>query len=121
MMKRMVIFGAMILFSCSPQDQLPADILKPQKMESVMWDYFRADAYCAEILKGDSTREDTLLNIQYQQSIFSQHKISKDDFYRSYRYYLSHPSLMNAVLDSMISKRNKSQYAPVLEKLRMNL
>ncbi len=97
----------LFLLSCGKKKTVPAGILEPQQMQSVFWDYIRADVYAKEILKKDISKNDTIENIKLQKKIFSHYNISKEDFYRSYNYYTAHSELMNVLIDSMMAKQNR--------------
>lgn len=101
------------LYGCQQKENAPADIIKPEKMQDIMWDYMRADAYAAEVLKKDTTKNDTLENIRLQKMIFSKYKITKAEFDKSYAYYVSHPKLMNTILDSISAKQNRADKGKV--------
>jgi Domain of unknown function (DUF4296) len=45
-----------------------------------------------------------------QQKIFAVHKISKEEFYKSYEFYKTHPNIMQPMLDSLISKATREKY-----------
>ena len=96
-----------LFFSCSRKKKLPEGILEPQKMQSVFWDYIRADVYTKDIMKKDSTKNDTTENIKLQNKLFSFYNISRTDFYKSYDYYVSHPDLMNVLMDTILAKQNR--------------
>lgn len=96
-------------FSCSSKKEIPEGILPPQKMEPVLWDYLRADAYSTDYLKRDSTVNDTLENLKLQQKVFAYYKISREDFYRSYDYYIKHSGMLTRIIDSMLAKQNRKK------------
>ena len=96
-----------ILFSCNRKKMLPEDILEPQKMQAVFWDYIRADVYAKDFIKKDSSGSDTTQNIKLQSKVFSFYNITRKDFYKSYDYYTIHPDLMNVLMDSMLAKQNR--------------
>lgn len=96
-----------LLFSCNSKKKLPYGILEPQKMQSVFWDYIRADVYAKDFIKKDSSGNDTTENIKLQNKVFNFYNISRKDFYKSYDYYAAHPDLMNVLMDSMLAKQNR--------------
>ncbi|MEO8770993.1 MAG: DUF4296 domain-containing protein [Ferruginibacter sp.] len=105
-----ILFAVTIIilfFSCSRKKKLPEGILEPQKMQNVFWDYIRADVYTKDIMKKDSTINDTTENIKLQNKIFSFYKIDRTDFYKSYDYYEAHPDLMNVLMDTILAKQNR--------------
>lgn len=93
-------FLLILLGSCS-RSKYPDGVLVPEKMQAVYWDYLRADVYAKEMLSKDSSRNIDSANIQFQQQLFKKHKVSKETFYKSYEYYISHQLLMKDMLDTM--------------------
>ncbi len=98
---------AIVLFSCADKKAFPKDILKPEKMQAVFWDYIRADVFAREFIKKDSATDIAVENLKLQQQLFSIHHITKEMFYKSYSYYITHPELMQTMLDSMIIKQSR--------------
>jgi hypothetical protein len=110
MSKRSILLVlSIILMSCGNKNSTPPGVLKPDKMQAVLWDIIRADAFTTLHIKtsvpGIATAEDAKL----QKQVFAIHGLSKDDFYRSYDYYKAHAGLMRTVLDSMINKANREK------------
>jgi hypothetical protein len=98
-----------MFFSCQDKKKIPEGIIAPQKMQLVFWDYIRADVFARDFIKKDSSRNDTLENIKLQNKIFSFYHISREDFYKSYDFYIDHPELMGVLMDSMIAKQNRTK------------
>jgi hypothetical protein len=107
-MKIVLVFAlsAALFLSCS-KSRLPSGILKPEKMQAVFWDFIRADVYANEILRRDPAKNVTLENARLQEQVFQLHKVSKEDFYRSYEYYLKHQQLMKSMVDTMLVRQQK--------------
>ena len=99
----LVIFA---LVACSGRKKVPADILDQPKMTSVISDILIADAVAFEKNSHDSTINIKSLSPVYYRQIFLLHKISKDDFFKSYNYYLNHPDLLKVILDSAYMNTN---------------
>ncbi|MEO7264732.1 MAG: DUF4296 domain-containing protein [Ferruginibacter sp.] len=102
------LFLLVILGSCSG-DSLPKEIIPPTQMQDVLWDYLRADVYTTDFIVTDSTKNAVTENIRLQKIVFAKHKVSKQQFYKSYNYYLEHPELMTQLLDSMMAMQNRKQ------------
>ncbi|WP_462254813.1 DUF4296 domain-containing protein [Ferruginibacter sp.] len=90
---------------------MPKGILKPAKMQSVLWDVLREDAFTNDFIKKDSTKKPEAESVKLQQRIFAIHKVTKAEFYGSYKFYLSHTELLQPLLDSMIAKAEKNKYS----------
>lgn len=99
--------ASLLFFSCQSGKDMPPDILKPDRMKAVLWDFIRADIYANDFLKLDSNVNINRESAALQQGVFEKHKISRQVFYESYRYYSDHPELMRDVLDSLIIQEQK--------------
>ena len=108
-LKKIALICTVFLFSCSNKQAIPSGILKPAVMQKVMWDVLRADAFAFDFIKRDSTKKPEAENVLLQQQVFAVHRVSKEEFYKSYNYYKAHPDLMQPILDSMISKATRDK------------
>jgi hypothetical protein len=97
---------SVVLFSCS-DNNLPRGILSQEKMETILWEQLKADAFTKEFISKDSSKNLATENVQLQQKLFAKYKIDKEDFYKSYQYYLKHDALMKDVLDSIVAKQTR--------------
>jgi hypothetical protein len=109
-LKAMALITVVLLFSCGNKNSIPKGILKPAKMEVVLWDVLQADAFIFEFVKRDTSKKTEVENVRLLQQIFATHKVSKDEFYRSYDFYKAHPALMQPILDSMINKATRDKF-----------
>ncbi|MEO6538886.1 MAG: DUF4296 domain-containing protein [Ferruginibacter sp.] len=108
MKKANFIIILLFFVSCS-QNKIPDGILPPQKMQDVLWDYLRADAFTKEYISKDSTKNLQAENVKLQKNLFSMHHITKEEFYNSYDYYLKHNNKMKVLLDSMIATKTREK------------
>lgn len=97
---------SVVLFSCS-DNNLPKNILSQEKMEIILWEQMKADAFTKEFISKDSSKNLAVENVKLQQKLFAKYKIDKEDFYKSYQYYLKHDALMKDVLDSIVAKQTR--------------
>ena len=101
-----ILFSLMlplIVSACINKNDVPQNIIKPQKMQKVMMDMLLADAVNSEMSSRDTNFKLTAQNKYRFEQIFKNHKISKDQFYKSYNYYLSHPDIFKPITDSIAS------------------
>lgn len=110
---------AFCLFSCTSKNEIPKEILKPKLMRSIFWDFTRAEIYAHEYIKKDSTKNDSIILRNMQQSILLHYKTSKLDYDRSYEYYVSHPDLMAEILDSILSGNKKTDSIEIKHRFRL--
>ena len=111
------ICACLILFSCSG-NRLPGDILPPDKMEKLIWEQMRADAFTANFIAKDSSKDARRENGILQEKIFKKYKTNKETFYRSYNYYIEHDKIMKDILDSVIAKETRKNTERVNELLK---
>ncbi|MEO6405751.1 MAG: DUF4296 domain-containing protein [Ferruginibacter sp.] len=108
-MKIIQAFAVLVLLCSCQDDSLPKEILPPKKMQEVFWDYLRADVYTTDFIAVDSTKNAVAENLRLQNIVFKTHKVTKEQFYKSYNYYLDHPAKMNSILDSMMAVQARRQ------------
>ena len=95
-----------VAFSCTKKKG-PIDILSPDKMEAVLWEQLKADAYTREFISRDSTKDVVKENLILQEKIFKKHHTDRASFYKSYDWYLAHEEQMRSILDSVIAKEGR--------------
>lgn len=105
-----VIILMSCLAGCTDKEGLPSGILKKEKMQAVLWDIIQAESYTTLFITKDSLKNAPVENARLQQKIFAIHKISKEEFYKSYDYYTLHAEIMRAVLDSITAKGEREKY-----------
>ena len=105
MKKLFFFFFSLLLFNgCREKDQLPKDILPKEKMQEVLWSMINA----GEFLNGYLLIKDSVDRVAESSRVYGQvfqiHRITREEFDKSYAYYRQHPALMKVILDSL-SKR----------------
>ena len=101
------IFFCFALGACSQQGTVPKDILPPQKMQLVLWDALLADETAEYYIQKDSSINVLTRHAELYEQVFQIHKISKEDFRRSLRFYESHPQLLKPIFDSLQKRTEK--------------
>jgi len=101
------VMFAFAALSCNEEKKIPEDIIPPEQMQAVFWDFLRADIYAEDFLKADSSLDTEKESAALQKTVFQKHQLSRDRFLRSYRYYSDHPELMRDMLDSMLVRQQK--------------
>ncbi len=97
-----------LLLSCN-KNKLPNGILSFDKMEKILWEQTRADAFTQEFIAKDSSKDLTIENLKLQEKIFSKYKIDKKTFYKSYDYYLKHDELLKKLLDTIVVRNGRAR------------
>lgn len=104
-----LLFMMVTITSCG-NDKAPSDVLKPDKMQAVLWDIIKADAFTTDFIQKDTAKNAVAENLKLQQQVFAIHHTSKEVFYKSYDYYKTNTPVFKVMLDSMIVQagRNKN-------------
>jgi Domain of unknown function (DUF4296) len=86
--------------ACKSPNKIPDDIMGIDKMKFIVWDMIQAGAFSENKF---SKSPDTLKikTIELFQQVFAIHGISKEEFYKSYRYYEEHPDKNKILMDSV--------------------
>lgn len=100
-----------LLFSCGGNNKkTDGSILQKEKMQAVLWDVLRADAFAFQFITKDTLKKPEAETVKLQQQIFAVHKTTREVFYKSLNYYKQHPDIFQPMLDSMISKYTRDKY-----------
>ena len=93
-----------VLVACTPKEKkIPKDILPINKMKLIVWHMTEAGAY---IEYAKEKRRDTAIKTLSTASlvqVLKLHKITKEDFFKSFTFYQSHPLLNKELFDSVNS------------------
>jgi hypothetical protein len=97
-----MIATALLLIVACKSRRVPEGVIKPEKMEAIMWDMIQAGEFLnGYVLFRDTTTNQVLESQRWYDKIYSLHNTSREEFIRSYEYYRTHPRLMQEVFDSM--------------------
>jgi hypothetical protein len=107
-----VLFSLLVLLQGCGDDDVPSGILKPDKMQAVMWDVLQADVFASEYIRVDSSKNILHENIRLQKKIFSLHQTSREQYYKSYEFYKTKPELMRVMLDTLAARVNRNRNRP---------
>jgi hypothetical protein len=115
-----VVFISLILPSCSSKDNVPSNVIPPDKMQSVIFDLLKADEFINNFVIKDTTLKRDHEALKLYQQVFLLHKIKREDFYKSYNYYMAHPDKSKALFDSLIDRKTKvtPPIAPLKKELK---
>jgi hypothetical protein len=106
---RCLLTAALIFFvGCTNNDKIPNGIIGKDKMEGILWDMIQADRFSSQFLAKDSARIDLKKEtlVLYEQ-VFQINKVTKDEFIKSYKYYLSRPDITKVIFDTLASRANR--------------
>lgn len=96
-----------VLVACSDKEKVPGDVIPKVQMEKILWDMVQAERYSSVFLVKDSAKNVKEETFKLYEQIFSIHKTTKEEFIKSYRFYLSRPDIARVMFDSMASHANR--------------
>lgn len=100
MKKVVVVLLSLVVFSCGKKDAQKTFSLNTMKV--IMWDMACADELFNELQTRDSTiKNNQQKRLQLYNTVFATNKISKQEFYSNYNYYLNNPPQMKILMDSL--------------------
>jgi len=104
-----VFFLLMLVFffSCSPGNGVPSGIIARPKMDTILWQLMQTDEYTSDAFSRDTTKNLTTERIKRYRQIFALNQTSKEEFERSYKYYMAHPDITKVMFDSISSRANR--------------
>ena len=92
--------------SCTDKDKVPAGVLPKEKMEKVLWDMIQAERY-RETFVRDSALDLKKETFKLYAQVFEIHQITKDEFIKSYKFYMSRPDITRVLFDSLATRANR--------------
>jgi hypothetical protein len=94
------------LVSCTDKDKIPAGVLPKDKMEKVLWDIIQAERYRDTYVR-DSSLDLKKETFKLYAQVFEIHQVSKDEFIKSYKFYMSRPDIARVMFDSLATRANR--------------
>ncbi len=98
----------LVTAGCS-DNSIPGDVIPPEKMKMIVYDLLRADEAAIRVKLDSSINTYTNRTLVMYNNVFAVHKISRDEFYKSYKYYEEHPDLNKALMDSVSTFANREK------------
>ena len=108
MKKLFLVFLVILFFSCNQDNKVPGNIIEPVRMQELMWDLFRADAFITNFAgKNDTAFKQLKESVILYRHVFEIHKTNKEEFKKSLEWYQQHPSAMKRILDTLQGRQSK--------------
>lgn len=101
---------SLLLFSCYTDDIIPASVIRPKEMKSILWDVMRAQTLAQETSLKDTTVSVPVETNVLSKKIFKIHHTDSTHFVDSYNWYVKHPAVLKVIFDSLyIQKQRESE------------
>ena len=84
MKKILIAFGVLFFVSCSSNQEVPSDIIEPQKMKTILWDVVRAQYLAHQRAQKDSLTTESLETKVLTAKVFKIHNTTAEKFDKSY-------------------------------------
>jgi hypothetical protein len=114
--KGTVIIAGVLLMACKGEEK-PLGI---DQMKVIVWDLICSEQYALGI-NNDSILKPDQRTIETFRRTFVQDKVSKEQFYSSFRYYNGHPDQQKILFDSVIAygtRQREQLNKPVKKQLK---
>ncbi len=98
-----------LLLGCTQSNDIPADIIPKSKMETILWQLMQTDEFVTSTLIQDSIKGTDQQRIKLYQQVFTLNKVNKEEFNKSYKYYIGHPEISKVMFDSLATRANRSR------------
>lgn len=101
----------LIATGCVNNDKIPPEIIEKPRMEKILWDMLEADRYVANFIMardGDSATKKLQAAEMYEQ-VFRLNNISRDEFLKSYKFYLGRPDITKVMFDSISARADRKR------------
>ena len=102
-----VLIGLIIQSCSAPVLVIPNDVLSQDKMVAVLTDVHLVES--AITLKFSNKDTSKVQASAYYDFIYKSHKTTKEQFAKSYDFYISHPELLNKIYDEVLIELSKKQ------------
>ena len=95
------------MISCTDKDKIPKGVLGKEKMQKVLMDMIQAERFKDGFIVYDSSKDQKTETFTLYAQVFELNKISKDEFIKSYKFYMSRPDIAREIFDSLSSQAAK--------------
>lgn len=95
------------MVSCTDKDKIPKGVLGKEKMQKVLMDMIQAERFRDGFIVYDSSKDQKAETFKLYAQVFELNKISKDEFIKSYKFYMSRPDIAREIFDSLSSQAAK--------------
>lgn len=109
MKKLFPLFLFISFFSCTQDNKVPGNIIEPVRMQELIWDLFKSDAFITNFRgkPGDSAFNQLKESVLLYRQVFEIHKTNKEEFKKSLEWYQRHPVAMKRITDTLQGRQNK--------------
>ena len=98
----------LLAVGCSEKDNVPSGVIGKEQMGDIIWDMMQADQYAANYLIKDSSKVNVKMEtLKLYEEVFRLHKVTRDEFRKSFQFYQDHPDITRTLFDTLIARGNR--------------
>jgi hypothetical protein len=101
------IILALVFVACSSNNNVPSGIISPDKMQLIVFDLSKADEFVNNFIIKDTALDRNKEAMKLYQQVFIIHKVTREEFYKSFQYYQSNPDKNKLLFDSIVSRQTR--------------
>ena len=104
-----LLCGVMCLLLWSCTGDMPKNVMPIDTMKFVMYDVLSAQEMAQLIVDAKDTTATKNKTFELYQQVFAIHKITREDFDRSFKFYEAHPDKIKILFDSVTAYGNRKK------------
>ena len=113
-----ILLAVIFITACTDKKSIPSGVLPQPRMEKVLWDMIVADRYATQFIMRDTTKKDiTQETFRLYSQVFAINDITREEFVKSYKFYMTRPDLSKVIFDTILQRANRlkeESYKPKL-------
>jgi hypothetical protein len=100
-----IVTLSIVIYSCRGKEAIPANVMPREKMQEVLWSMLNAGEFINGYVLTKDSVDKVLEGAKIYGQVFQVHKVTREEFERSFSWYKQHPELMKVILDSLSKKQ----------------
>jgi len=98
----------LLMMSCSQVNKVPDNIIKQDKMGTILFEIAVSEGYLENYTFKDTTaNRDSFLTSELDK-VLAIHKVSQKEFLEAYTFYKSNPEIFKAITDTVYNRAQRS-------------
>ncbi len=108
-MRRITGMLVVLLVSCTNNTRVPSEFIQLPRMQKILGEMTEADRFASSFISihKDSLGRQKQQIVDVYDKVFSYNKVSREDFLKSYNFYLGRPDLMKLMYDSISAQADR--------------
>ncbi len=104
-----ICFFFFLMVSCGDRSTVPADVLSQKEMSKVLTDILLAESFVENFspIKSNEPRDSAIAS--EVDKVLAIHKVTKENFMKSYRFYKTRPAFFKLIMDSIYAGNQRYQ------------